>query len=223
MPESARTTSRVRVYRYVKDGIISHTFRPGDVIPERWLAETLGVSRTPVREALQALQGEGWLTVVPRKGTVVRELKRVEVEEMLQLRMIISSACIRLGVDRVGPSDLAYFETLLLRQEEAAEEENAVAFMAADMALHLGIVRLAGNRRLLAFTQDLCDTFQRMGIQALIRKKRYQECISEHRAVVEALARGDARAAAESMLEHLASTRDALWPDAAGKGITRLF
>lgn len=211
MSESSKTSShKEKVYRYVKDSVIADALRPGDKIRERDIAELLGVSRTPVREAIQALQRDGWVKVVPRRGTIVQPLLRVDVEEVLQLRLIVGPAALRIGAGNVSSADLAYYESLLRKQEEAAAVKDAVAFLDADMALHAGFVKLAGNRRLMTFTRQLCDLFQRIGIQSLVTHQRFYEAIEEHRGIVAALAAGNSQAAVDRLVAHLSSTKAVL-------------
>ena len=199
-------SSRQKVYRYVKEGIISTALRPGDMVHERDLAQTLGVSRTPVREALQALQDEGWLSVIPRKGSMVRPLSRMEIEEVLQIRSIIASASIILTGGQVNPNDLAYLHSTVARQEKAAGEQDYNSFMDADMEFHLAIVRLTGNRRLVGITGDLLDNFRRIGIQVL-QLGDFSGAIKGHRDVLEALERGETEDARHLMIEHIGQCR----------------
>ncbi|MDL2210335.1 GntR family transcriptional regulator [Desulfovibrio sp. OttesenSCG-928-O18] len=212
MPDRGGNLShREKVYRYVKDGIIAHKFLPGDMIYERALAEQLGVSRTPVREAIQALQEDGWLMVVPRRGTMVRALKRVDIEEIIQLRKIFGCSGIRLGGKGITAQDLAYMGTLILRQKEAAKTHDVVRFMAADVALHLAFVRLGGNRRLVVLAGNFLDHFQRMGFQRLKDdEEEYRLAIEEHKSIVKALADGDIERAEQEFINHLDHTREVL-------------
>ena len=194
----------------MKDGIIEHRLLSGDMIYERALAEELGVSRTPVRGAIQALQEDGWLMVVPRRGAMVRALKRVDIEEIIQLRKIFGCSAIRLGGNRVTAQDLAYMNALILRQEEAAQERDSMNFMAADTALHIAFVRLSGNRRLVALAGNHLDHFRRMGTQRLMDEKQFGRAIEEHKAIVTALADGDTARAEREFLMLLDHTRETL-------------
>ena len=203
-------SSRQKVYRYVKDAIISLALRPGDMLFERDIAQALGVSRTPVREALQELQDEGWLTVMPRKGSIVRPLNRIEIEEVLQMRSIVGAAGIQLSAGRVGAGDLAYLKTLIAQQEDAARHDDYPKFVGADMALHVAMVRLAGNRRLTAVAEDLLDNFQRVSIEAVQSERGLGPLIDEHKAIVEALERGDHKEAQQLLMDHIERARQLL-------------
>ncbi|MCC8193674.1 MAG: GntR family transcriptional regulator [Deltaproteobacteria bacterium] len=208
-PEREKS-NRLKVYRYVKDGIVSQDLRPGTMIHERDLAQTLGVSRTPVREALQTLQDDGWLTVIPRKGTVVRPLGRAEIEEVLQLRVIIGAAGIKFSVGRIGANAFAHLKSLIAGQEAAAAGLDYMKFIEADMQLHVAMVRLAGNRRLSLIAEELLDNFRRVGLEAVRGRQELSGPIAQHKAIVAALEAGDACAAENILIDHIECVRRAL-------------
>ena len=203
-------SSRQKVYQYIKDCITSLSLRPGDMIHERDLAQTLGMSRTPVREALQSLQDEGWLTVIPRKGYVVCSLSKTEIEEVLQLRIIVGTAGIRLSVGRTSPAAIAHLKALVAQQEAAIAVCDYAKFIEIDMLLHIAMVQLAGNRRLSSIAEALLDTFQRVGLEAIRGKREFSEPLAEHKRIIAALEEGDGVTAERLLVEHIEFTRQAL-------------
>ena len=213
MPGTEREVSnRQKVYQYVKNAIISQEFSPGAVIHERELAHMLGVSRTPVREALQTLQNDGWLTILPRKGSVVRPLSRAEMEEVLQLRIIIGTAGIKLSIGRISVGAFAHLKGLVAQQEAAAEVEDYARFIEVDMQLHLAMVHLAGNRKLSCIAEELLDTFRRVAIEAIRGKRELADLLAEHKAIIAALEREDQATAESILIEHIGSARQTLFP-----------
>ena len=211
MPGTERyISSRLRVYRYVKDGIISRELSPGAMIHERDLARIIGVSRSPVREALQSLQDDGWLTVMPRKGSIVRPLSRAEIEEVLQLRAIIGAAGIKLSAERISPGALAHLKGLIARQEIATQAADYATFIDADMQLHIALVRLAGNSRLSCIAEDLLDNFRRVALEAVNGRGDLASPLAEHKAIVAALEQDDRVSAEKILIEHIESARQAL-------------
>lgn len=204
------TSSKQKVYRYVKDAIISLSIRPGDMLFERDIAQSLGVSRTPVREALQELQDEGWLAVMPRKGTVVRPLSRVEIDEVMQMRSVVGAAGITLSAGRIGAGDLAFLKSLIARQEDAALCGDYPKFVSADMALHVAMVRLSGNRRLIAVAEDLLDNFRRIAIESLQQDRGLDLIIDDHKAIVGALEQENRDEARRLLVEHIERARRSL-------------
>ena len=209
-------SNRKRVYHSIKERIVSLALKPGDIIHERVLAQELGVSRTPVREALQSLQDEGWLTIVARKGAIVRPISRFEAEEVLQMREIIAAAGITLSAGRAGPADFAYFHSLIDEQERAAKDGNHAAFMEADMALHTALVRLAGNSRLTSVAEDLLDNFRRLGLSTLRITNRFFEAVAEHKEIVAALEANEVDLAKQLMVEHIRHARKLFYKQSPG-------
>ena len=203
-------SSRQKVYRHVKGGIVSHSLKPGDMIHERDIAKELGVSRTPVREALQALQDDGWLTVIPRKGTMVRPMSRAEIQEVLQLRVIIASAGITLSTGRIGRNDFAYLKTFIKRQEEAVAAKDPRKYMEADMAMHHALVQLGGSRRLTVFAENLLGHFQRIGNETLKTAQDMANSLAGHKAILAALEKGETEEARRLMTEHIERARKLL-------------
>ena len=206
------TSSRLKVYRYVKDCIISQELRPGAIIHERDLAQKIGVSRTPVREALRSLQDDGWLTVMPRRGTVVRPLCRREIEEVLQLRTIIGAAGIKLSVGRISAGAFAHLRGLIAQQEIAAASHDCTKFIDADMQLHIAMVRLAGNSRLSLIAEDLLDNFRRVALEAVQGRGDLSSPLTEHKAIVAALENEDQVTAETILINHVEAARQALLP-----------
>ena len=105
-----------------------------------------------------------------------------------------------------------------MRQEEAAQERDSVKFLAADAALHLALVRLGGNRRLVTLAGNYLDHFRRMGMQRLMDEEQFGRAIEEHRAIIKALASGDIAWAEEEFTMHLDHTREVLLADLSPGG-----
>lgn len=203
-------SNRLKVYRYIKEAIIARKLLPGAMIYERNIALELGVSRSPVREALQSLQDEGWLTVMPRKGSVVNPLSPVEIEEVLQIRTIIATASLYIASQRMGAKDTAYLHSLIARQEKAAAANDRHTFLEMDMEFHLTLVRLTGNRRLVGLAGNLLDSFRRIAAEAMQKVGFSSPSASDHKAIMEALARGDAEEARNIMSVHIMRIKDIL-------------
>jgi len=203
-------SNRLKVYRYIKESIIARKFLPGEMIYERDIALELGVSRSPVREALQNLQDEGWLTVMPRRGSVVNPLSPVEIEEVLQIRTIIAAASLHIAAKRMGASDTAYLHSLIVRQEKAAAANDRHTFLEVDMEFHLTLVRLTGNRRLVGIAGNLLDSFRRIAAEVIQMEGFSASSVDDHKDIMEALAQGDVKKARNIMAVHIMGTQDML-------------
>lgn len=199
-----------RAYQALKKAIIAWELHPGDMVNERTLAADLSMSRTPVREALHALQDEGWVSVVPWKGAFVRPVTRIDVNECTHLRLAIEPYAVELAAPNIGIKELAYLDSLMEWQKSLAGKEDASEFITIDQNFHLYLAELTRNSRLVRILRTLRDIHLRLGVEAVRLRERYAMTLREHMAIVDALRKNDAALAAEAMREHLENTRKTL-------------
>jgi DNA-binding GntR family transcriptional regulator len=176
------------------------------IISANQLADSLGVSRTPVREALLQLSSEGFLTALGSKGFQIRRFTRKEIEDTFEAREAIE----RWVVERLALRNDLNTEPLaeaMTRMECAAAADDPNAFIEADAAFHVYLVRALGNGLLASVMENIRDRISLLGRQALSVQGRMNEVLEEHRRIVEALRKGQAAAATQGMREHLEATR----------------
>lgn len=204
---SARRTvsATERAYAYAKERILDGRLRGGELISEGDVAEAVGVSRTPVREAFLRLEAEGLLRLYPKRGALVVPVSPAEVEDVMETRMLVE----RYAIERIGRADAelaAKLEASIAKQERLAAAGDVRAFVEADREMHRLLVAATGNEILLSLHDSLRDRQSRMGLIALARDTgRSAEILAEHRAIVDAVARGD-RTAGDLLAAHLNRT-----------------
>jgi DNA-binding GntR family transcriptional regulator len=146
----ARDLLRERARAGIREAIASGELKPGDQIVEAAMAARIGVSRSPVREALRELEQHGLVESIPNRGTFVAALTAADVEEVVLLRGALEGLAARLAADRMGRRDLRALEAIVERMAghtgPGAPEESA--FTEADAEFHSTLVRCAGHRRL---------------------------------------------------------------------------
>lgn len=201
---------REAAYKAIKKAVTACELKPGEMVNERKLAAKLSMSRTPVREALHALRDEGWVTIVPWRGAFIRPVTYSDINECTHLRLAIEPYAVELAFPSIGRKELAYFESLMQRQENLAGREDAPEFIAIDQNFHLFFAELTQNGRLITMMRTLRDIHLRLGTQAVQLKERYRMTLSEHMAIVAALRDKDCAAASAAMRQHLIRTREAL-------------
>lgn len=182
---------------------------PGEPLLERDLSDRLGISRTPVREALLLLEREGWVVSGERKGFVVADISPADVAEISSLRRANECLAVELALPRITPADLAHLDELYSRQAEFISgplQEN----VRVDHEFHAYLAYLSGNRRLAALLRNLSDHMLRFGIAAVTRSGRARAALAEHRRVLDALHARDLAAATVAMAEHLQNTQSAI-------------
>lgn len=191
----------LQVYEKIKEGIISLKFPPGTVLKERELSESLGVSRTPVREAIQRLLQEAWLVPGEGKRMQVRPITLKDVYEIIQIRNIVEYSAIEIllknGETRVVAGNL---DVVLNSMREVSDEN---AFVTWDIRFHNLLIKSMKNQRLLRFWSTVQDEVLRMGLLALRGQNRWEQVILEHEALVEALWNKNPEDIKKAMYNHL--------------------
>jgi len=211
---------RNRAYEHLYRKILEGGLAPGQQVSEASLAGEIGISRTPVREAINQLQSEGLLLQVPRYGTVVRRPERQDIAELYELREGLESYAAGLAARRASPKDVETLERIFGEMKKIAAEfrrsgkkalEGALLrrFLSADMGFHLALLRAAGNRRIL---KVLSDTHMLSRIFGMPRKEHDEERLRKterfHARVLAAARAGDAEGSRKAMADHIRSGRD---------------
>lgn len=169
----------------------------GDLVPaSQWLEEELavrlGMSRTPVREALVRLEQEGFVQITPRRGIRVRELTRRDVLEVNEvLECLELQAVERLATRGLMPEDMARLDATIAGMDTALAADDVHAWAASDYAFHRLIIELAGNRHLEAVATSFLDKAHRFRFKTLEIRTRPRKSTSSHAATVEAIRRMD--------------------------------
>jgi DNA-binding GntR family transcriptional regulator len=189
-----------RAYAEVKERLLNGRFAGGTLLSENEIAQRLGLSRTPVRQAFVQLEAEGLLELYPRRGALVVPISASEADDVLEARLLIEQHAAR----RAAVAAPAEEMRAAIAEQEASLSEPGVRFIQADRRFHLAIVAAAGNRILTRQYEGLRDRHQRIAAATLARDPaRRERFLDEHRAIAAALERGDGDAAAALLGEHL--------------------
>ncbi|MEV5608617.1 GntR family transcriptional regulator [Streptomyces sp. NPDC052225] len=196
---------RQRVYETLLDLIITRTLPPGAHLVETELAGELGVSRQPVREALQRLSTEGWVDLRPAQGAFVHEPTEEEADQLLSVRTLLETEAVRLATARVDAAALHALEELCAQGERAVAADDVEAAVVLNARLHGTVMELAGNAALAELAARV-DRRVRW-YYAPIARQRGRQSWAEHRELIAAMADGDGQRAAEVMRAHTEHTR----------------
>ncbi|MFC5719672.1 GntR family transcriptional regulator [Streptomyces gamaensis] len=203
-----RPPAAERVYAHVKDGVLHRRYEGGTLLTEGGLAEAVGVSRTPVREALLRLEAEGLLKLYPKKGALVLAVSAQEIADVVETRLLVEKHAVAKAVP-APPRLLARLEGLLddMRRQAAAGDLAAVSV--SDRAFHAEIVRSAGNLILSRLYDQLRDRQLRMGVAAMhAHPDRIDRNHAEHAEILAALRAGDAQRAVDIIDQHISWVRN---------------
>ena len=198
---------REHVYQRLQEMLIARTLAPGDHLVEERLAGQLGVSRGPVREALQRLHRDGWITIRPRYGAFVNQPTAQQVDEFFEAREFLERSATHLAAQRCTSEDAAALLGICDEAEEDLRRGAPPQQMAAHTArFHLRVLQTARNHLLLEFGQQLSSR-SRWFFAPLVTTIAPRAWV-EHRRVAELIAGGHADEAAAAMHNHVVMSRD---------------
>jgi DNA-binding GntR family transcriptional regulator len=197
-------------YERLRESILTGQMTPGEIYNEMALAKEMGVSRTPVREALLELSSQGLVTFLPRKGVQVNYFTERDVDEVYEIRIVIELAIVEKVARNAASYNFGRVEKALAENARAAEKHDAEAFLRADRALHHELASLSGNRRMMVIISNLRDIIHLMSVEALTKPNRLEEVPVEHRQVVEAMRAGDVDLAVSAMRNHMELSKRAV-------------
>lgn len=192
-----------RVHEHLQDEIISGRLSPGTELQEVALAESLGVSRGPIREAIGRLAAEGLVTVRPRRGAVVRALSAEEFLEAYQVREALEVMAVRLAVPKLTADDLGELQRLIDEMSALADSGEVQGFFDANAAFHQLFFRTAGNRMLADLYRQVRAQTDRHRVRSLELRGNLRRSIGEHKAILRAARKGDVERAAHLVSEHI--------------------
>ena len=206
-PDKAPLSLVQFAFNRIKDDILDGRHAPGRQISEHQLAEELGISRTPVREALRDLVSSGLARIIPQRGIIIRELSLDDIADMYLLRETLECLAIRIAVTRLNDAERDGYlsdHALSVAALQAGELRPAYDYA---VRMHQRTVRLADSPRLSRFMSQIADEAHRYGLLTL-RSGHAAQAIDEHGGIIEALVSGDGESAEALMLAHLQADRD---------------
>ena len=200
-----------RAYAYVKGEILARRFAPHELLSEGQLAAAVGASRTPVREALLRLQGEGLVRLLPKRGALVLPVTVDEMADVMETRRLVESFAARKVLTRQPPVALApVLDAHLDAMRAAMLADDLAAYVQADRDFHLAIVAATGNEIITSLYRSLRERQLRMGTVNLldgtgthVDPARMRSTLAEHERIRDALQSGRADAVAEAVGAHL--------------------
>jgi GntR family transcriptional regulator, rspAB operon transcriptional repressor len=208
------------VYQEMREGIVSMQMRPGDPVREKEIAERYGLSRTPVREAVQRLVDERLVEVFPQSGTFVARIPYDELPEAIVIRKALETKAVELATRRATKSQQLTLASIIEQQREAAEANDRAAFHRADESFHAKIAEISGYPgiwRLVLQVKTQVDRFRRL---TLSQPRRMFVVIEEHQAIYDAIVVGDPVRAVDAMSAHLDAVLPALAENASAEDQT---
>lgn len=205
-----KDTYHVRVADMLRDFIMTGKLNEGDKINESELCKTLGISKTPLREALRVLSVEGLIRQVPHRGSFVTKPTVEEIAEMFDVMSLLEGFCAREACVKMSPKDFARLEALHAKLEKSFEKRDQEAYIRINNQYHSFLQKIAGNRTLNQIVDGLRKKILLYRFQSLNLANRFEHSIREHRDLLEAFRQRDQTRSETLMKKHLQNQSHAL-------------
>jgi len=203
------------VFEYLRSAILNGSLKPGERLMEISLAEQLGVSRTPVREAIRKLEKEKFVEMIPRKGAYVANLTTKDILEDLEIRILLEGFASSLAAERMSQNDIFELENILKEFNDALNELDRPRMINKDNEFHSRIYSSTNNNKLIEIEKDLHDQFQRFRLIFFNEFDDYNDLKVWHEKILNAIRDRDSVSAKNSAEIHVRSIRQSVidWND----------
>ncbi len=191
------------VFNTLRQGILTGELKPGERLMEIHLAKKLGVSRTPIREAIRMLELEGLVTMIPRKGAEVSQISTKDMRDVLEVRRSLDSLAVSLASVRKTEDDLTALKEAEDDFEKSILTKDATTIAKADVAFHDIILTASKNNRLIQMVNNLADRVYRYRMEYIKDSSHHLRLIEEHRNIVKYIENGDADNARKAIEIHI--------------------
>ena len=191
------------VFNTLRRARLTGQLKPGERLMEVHLANKLGVSRTPIREAIRKLELEGLVIMIPRRGAEVARITEKSLKDVLEVRRALDALSVELACDRITEEDMKRLLQACQDFEKAAKGKDASVIAKADVALHDIIVEATGNQRLAQLVNNLSEQMYRYRFVYIKEESKHDMLVAEHREIYESIASRDKERAARAAKLHI--------------------
>lgn len=191
------------VFKALRRAIVEGELKPGERLMEVTLANKLGVSRTPVREAIRMLELEGLVVMIPRRGAEVAKITAKDLKDALEVRMAIDSLSAKLACERITEEGKKELRDACMAFKEAINSKLVPAIVECDEKFHSAIYKASGNEKLMSVSQGLREQVYRYRVEYVKDFSYHDNLVREHDLITMAILKGDAETAERVMNEHI--------------------
>ena len=191
------------VFKTLREQILTGELKPGERLMEVSLAKKLGVSRTPIREAIRKLELEGLAVTEPRRGAVVAMMTEKDMEDVLQVRRALEDLAVQIACEQISIPEIRRLEEAMYEFERSTGDGDLASVVDADVKFHDIIYNATGNSRLVLLMGNFSEQMFRYRVEYLKERDNYPVFIEEHRGIVDGLKRRDMDQVTEIMRRHV--------------------
>lgn len=198
------------VFETMREAIISGQLKPGERLMEVQLAEEMGVSRTPVREAIRKLELEGFVVMVPRKGAYVADISTKDIADVFEIRAALEALAAGLAAERITDEELEELQRTLVKVSKSAESHDLENLIQVDTEFHDVLYKASRNERLVQIISNLREQIQRFRSTTLAAPGRMKDALEEHKKIVDAISERNVALAAQLAQEHIENAENSM-------------
>lgn len=191
------------VFNTLRKAILTGQLKPGERLMEVHLANRLGVSRTPIREAIRKLELEGLVIMIPRRGAEVAQITEKSLKDVLEVRRALDALSVELACKRITREEMEELEKACRTFEDATKGKDAAVIAKADVRLHDIIVQATGNQRLQQLVNNLSEQMYRYRFVYIKDESQHEKLIAEHKEIYESILEGNVQRASEAAKLHI--------------------
>lgn len=191
------------VFNTLRQAILRGELKPGERLMEIQLANKLGVSRTPIREALRKLELEGLVNMVPRKGAEVADITEKSLRDVLEVRKALEELSVQLTCEKITEEEIEELKRVAERFKDTLDDQDVTKIAEADVAFHDVIYTATDNQKLILLLNNLREQMYRYRVEYLKKEEAYPQLIAEHEELIDNISKRNKEEATRIMCEHI--------------------
>ena len=191
------------VFNTLRQAILRGELKPGERLMEIQLANKLGVSRTPIREAIRKLELEGLVLMIPRKGAEVAEITEKNMRDVLEVRKALEELAVQLACEKITAEEIEEMKKAAEEFRMILKNKDITEIAEADVRFHDIIYMATDNQKLILLLNNLREQMYRYRVEYLKREEAHPQLIAEHAAIIEYISKGEKKAATDAMCKHI--------------------
>lgn len=208
--DSVSNSLRSRIFNHIQGDILNGVYEPGESLTETRLSEELGVSRTPVREALRQLELEGLVQSIPNKGVIVKGVSPQDINDIYTIRMLIEGLAARWAAEKITPRGIEELKEAVELEEFYTMKNNTGQLLQFDTRFHDIIYRACKSKPLMHILSTFHNYVRKARKMSMSSPKRAMEVLEEHKAILQAIIEKDAAKAERLATEHVKNASENL-------------
>lgn len=191
------------VFNTLRQAILRGELKPGERLMEIQLANKLGVSRTPIREAIRKLELEGLVLMIPRKGAEVAEITEKSLRDVLEVRRALEELAVQIACDKISATQIEVLRLTAQAFKDGLQSEDVTKIAEADVKFHDVIYEATGNQRLIQLLNNLREQMYRYRVEYLKRPEVYPKLLEEHEEIIIAIEKRKKNEASRIVCQHV--------------------